>query len=182
MRIIIEGKCNDYNLEQILGLASDKISVIIKEEEPELFQSIVDEVDDAYIISASVELGFKVRGQEELQSLVTEHGEVLTFKFTTDGEDVELTGSNKDVPVFNDTDRAYVDLSEGLEEVEPQLDVEGLAIIYQATIAGIKVTVYENGFAQYHKEGKLVQECIVPTDKLDDFLEELERLVGEDIC
>lgn len=180
MRIIIEGKCNDYNLEQILGLASDKISVIIKEEEPELFQSIVDEVDDAYIISASIELGFKVKGQEELQSLVTEHGEVLTFKFTTDGEDVELTGSNKDVPVFNDTDRAYVDLAEGLEEVEPQLDVEGLAIIYQATVANIKVIVYENGYAQYYKEDKLVLESTVPTEKLDDFLEELKWLVDEE--
>lgn len=182
MRIILEGKFNDYNLEQILGIASDKAIEIISKEDAELIKTISTDVEDVKIISASIELGFKVRGQEELQSLVTEHGEVLTFKFTTDGEDVELTGSNKDVPVFNDTDRAYVDLSEGLEEVEPQLDVEGLAIIYQSTIAGIKVTVYENGFAQYHKEGKLVQECIVPTDKLDDFLEELERLVGEDIC
>lgn len=182
MRIILEGKFNDYNLEQILGIASDKAIEIISKEDAELIKTISTDVEDVKIISASIELGFKVRGQEELQSLVTEHGEVLTFKFTTDGEDVELKGSNKDVPVFNDTDRAYVDLSEGLEEVEPQLDVEGLAIIYQSTIAGIKVTVYENGFAQYHKEGKLVQECIVPTDKLDDFLEELERLVGEDIC
>lgn len=179
MRIIIEGKCNEYNLEQILCLASDKISDIIKEEEPELFQSIVDEVDDAYIISASVELGFKVRGQEELQSLVTEHGEVLTFKFTANGEDIELQGDNKDTPIFSDTDRAYVDLAEGLEEVEPQLDVEGLAIIYQATVAGFVVTVYENGYALYHKDGKLVQECTVPKDKIDDFLEELNWFIEE---
>lgn len=179
MRIIIEGKCNEYNLEQILGLASDKISDIIKEEEPKLFQSIVDEVDDAYIISASVELGFKVRGQEELQSLVTEHGEVLTFKFTANGEGIELQGDNKDTPIFSDTDRAYVDLAEGLEEVEPQLDVEGLAIIYQATVAGFVVTVYENGYALYHKDGKLVQECTVPKDKIGDFLEELNWFIEE---
>lgn len=180
MRIIIEGKCDNYNLGQILCLASNKISDIIREEEPELFQTVVEEVDDAYIISASIELGFKVKGQEELQSLVTEHGEVLTFKFTTDGEDVELAGSNKDVPVFNDTDRAYVDLAEGLEEIEPQLDVEGLAIIYQATVANIKVIVYENGYAQYYKEDKLVLESIVPSEKLDSFLEELEQLIGEE--
>ena len=180
MRIVLEGKFDEIDFETVLGKALDEISLIIKEEEPELDELIKEQCEDAFIISASIEMGFKVKGQEELQSLVTEHGEVLTFKFNANGEKVELEGNNKDVPVFSDTDRAYVDLAEGLEEIEPQLDVEGLAIIYQATVANIKVTVYENGYAQYHKEDRLVLESTVPLENLDSFLEELNWLVGEE--
>lgn len=179
MRIILEGKFDEIDFETVLGKALDEISLIIKEEEPELDELIKEQCENAFIISASIEMGFKVKGQEELQSLVTEHGEVLTFKFNANGEDIELQGDNKDTPIFSDTDRAYVDLAEGLEEVEPQLDVEGLAIIYQATVAGFVVTVYENGYALYHKDGKLVQECTVPKDRMDDFLEELNWFIEE---
>lgn len=180
MRIILEGKFNDYDLEQILGIASDKAVGIISKEDAELVEAISTDVEDIKIISASIELGFKVKGQEGLQSLVTEHGEVLTFKFNVDGNDVELDGDNKDVPIYSDTDRAYVDLADGLEEVIPQLNTDGLSIIYQATVAGIKVTVYDNGYALYHKDDKLVQECVVAKDKLDDFLEELNELISNE--
>ena len=111
--------------------------------------------------------------------LVTDADEVLTFKYTVDNDKVSLEGNNVEEPIFSDTDRAYVDLSEGLQEVKPQLDTKGLSIIYATEVAGLNIQVYENGFVQYYKEGKLVQEATVAPEKLEDFINEVIGLVGD---
>lgn len=178
MRIVFKGETFGYNLSKLYFEAASEISKVIESENPELYQQIRD-CHATPVISAVIDFGFQVNEGDEPQILATDEGEVLTFRFNVDDTDVELEGSNIKEPMFNDTDRAIVDLAEGLPEVAHTIDVTGVAEKYTAHVGGFDVIVYENGVVTYHKDGKLVQEATVQIDKLDDFIDEIKKLVGD---
>lgn len=180
MRIILDGKMNDMDVLEALKEAVAQAYDIIVKEEPDLEDTLTKECDEAYVKSAVFDIGFDM-GDGELLSLVTDKDEILTFRFNVDDEgNVKLEGSNKDEPIFSDTDRAYVDLQQGLSEVTQQLDVSSANEIYHAkTIGGLDIHVYDNNTAQYFKDGKLVQETTIREGMLTAFIAEIKDLVGD---
>lgn len=179
MRIIMEGMTDGYMLGDLCEDALDEIATIIKNENPELFNQLV-KCYATPMISAVIDVGFQVKEGDEPQMLVTDMGEVLTFKFKIfDGEMIELEGANMKEPLFTDTDRAIVDLAEGLTEVAHTIDVTGVPVKYETHVGGLDVTIYNNGVVNYYKDSKLVQETTVQPDKLEDFINEVKRLVGD---
>lgn len=179
MRIALQGKTNVNDVGNSILDALNQTMDIIDSENPDLIKELQDNIIGININSVVVDLEFELANKEEPLMLVTDADEVLTFKYTVDNDKVLLEGNNVEEPIFSDTDRAIVDLSEGLQEVKPQLDTKGLSIIYATEVAGLNIAVYENGFVQYYKEGKLVQEATVAPDKLQDFINEIIGLVGD---
>lgn len=178
MRIVINGKIKSYAIEDVIYKAYAKAIDIIEEENNDLYKDLAacHSIDATSIV---VDIGFTPNEGDEAQILATDAGEVLTFKFDVADDKVELTGSNKDTPLFSDTDRAYVDLAEGLQEVAHTIDVTGVPIEYSTHVGGLDLTVYANGAVIYYKDGKLVQEATVQADKLQDFINEVKGLVGD---
>lgn len=176
MRLVINGKIKSNAIEDVIYKAYAKAIDIIEEENNDLYKDLAAcyDVDATSIV---VDIGFTPNEGDESQILATDAGEVLTFQFDVADDKVELTGSNKDTPLFSDTDRAYVDLAEGLPEVAETIDVTGLKIIYSADVAGLHLDLYENGVAKYYKDDKLIQEATIAPDNIDKFLEEIKNLV-----
>ena len=179
MRIVLQGKTDVNDVGNSILDALNQTMDIIDNENPDLIKKLQSNIIGINVNSVVVDLEFELANKEEPLMLVTDADEVLTFKYTVDNDKVILEGNNVEEPIFSDTDRAIVDLSEGLQEVKPQLDTSGLSIIYATEVAGLNIQVYENGFVQYYKEGKLVQEATVQPDKLQDFINEIIRLVGD---
>ena len=179
MRIVLQGKTNVNDVGNRILDALNQTMDIIDSENPDLFKELQDNIIGINVNSVVVDLEFELADKKEPLMLVTDADEVLTFKYTVDNDKVSLEGNNVEEPIFSDTDRAIVDLSEGLQEVKPQLDTNGLSIIYATEAAGLNIQVYENGFVQYYKEGKLVQEATVAPEKLEDFINEVIGLVGD---
>lgn len=178
MRIVFKGETFGFNLSDLCIEAGAKIAKIIEKESPELFQHL-SECHATPVISAVIDFGFIVDEGEEPQVLATDDDELLTFVFDVNDSEIKLEGSNLEEPMFTDTDRAIVDLAEGLPEVAHTIDVTGVAERYTTHVGGFDVTVYENGVVTYYKDGKLVQEATVQLDKLDDFIDEIKKLVGD---
>lgn len=178
MRIIINGKIKSNAIEDIIYNAYAKAIDIIEEENNDLYKDLAacHSIDATGIV---VDIGFTPNEGDEAQILATDAGEVLTFQFDAVDNEVKLTSSNKDTPLFSDTDRAYVDLAEGLQEVAHTIDVTGVPIEYSTHVGGLDLTVYANGAVIYYKDGKLVQEATVQPDKLQDFINEVKGLVGD---
>ena len=178
MRIIINGKIKSNAIEDVIYAAYAKAIDIIEEENNDLYKDLAacNSIDATSIV---VDIGFTPDEGDEAQILATDAGEVLTFQFDAVNDEVKLTGSNKDIPLFSDTDRAYVDLAEGLQEVAHTIDVTGVPIEYSTHVGGLDLTVYANGAVIYYKDGKLVQEATVQPDKLQDFINEVKGLVGD---
>ena len=178
MRIIINGKIKSNAIEDIIYKAYAKAIDIIEEENNDLYKdlAVCHSIDATSIV---VDIGFTPNEGDEAQILATDAGEVLTFQFDAVDDEVKLTGSNKDTPLFSDTDRAYVDLAEGLQEVAHTIDVTGVPIEYSTHVGGLDLTVYANGAVIYYKDGKLVQEATVQPNKLQDFINEVKGLVGD---
>ena len=179
MRIVLQGKTDVNDVGNRILDALNQTMDIIDSENPDLIKELQDNIIGINVNSVVVDLEFELADKEEPLMLVTDADEVLTFKYTVDNDKVMLEGNNIEEPIFSDTDRAIVDLSEGLQEVKPQLDTNGLSIIYATEVAGLNIQVYENGFVQYYKEGKLVQEATVQPDKLQDFINEIIGLIGD---
>lgn len=179
MRIVLQGKTDVNDVGNSILDALNQTMDIIDSENPDLIKELQDNIIGINVNSVVVDLEFELADKEEPLMLVTDADEVLTFQYTVDNDKVSLEGNNVEEPIFSDTDRAIVDLSEGLQEVKPQLDTSGLSIIYATEVAGLNIQVYENGFVQYYKEGKLVQEATVAPDKLQDFINEIIELVGD---
>ena len=179
MRIVLQGKTNVNDVGNSILDALNQTMDIIDNENPDLIKELQSNIIGINVNSVVVDLEFELANKEEPLMLVTDADEVLTFKYTVDNDKVSLEGNNVEEPIFSDTDRAIVDLSEGLQEVKPQLDTSGLSIIYATEVAGLNIQVYENGFVQYYKEGKLVQEATVAPEKLEDFINEVIGLVGD---
>lgn len=179
MRIVLQGKTNVNDVGNSILDALNQTMDIIDNENPDLIKELQSNIIGINVNSVVVDLEFELANKEEPLMLVTDADEVLTFKYTVDNDKVILEGNNVEEPIFSDTDRAIVDLSEGLQEVKPQLDTSGLSIIYATEVAGLNIQVYENGFVQYYKEGKLVQEATVAPEKLEDFINEVIGLVGD---
>ena len=179
MRIVLQGKTDVNDVGNSILDALNQTMDIIDNENPDLIKELQDNIIGINVNSVVVDLEFELANKEEPLMLVTDADEVLTFKYTVDNDKVSLEGNNVEEPIFSDTDRAIVDLSEGLQEVKPQLDTNGLSIIYATEVAGLNIQVYENGFVQYYKEGKLVLEATVPPEKLEDFINEIKELVGD---
>lgn len=178
MRIIINGKIKSNAIEDIIYAAYAKAIDIIEEENNDLYKDLAacHSIDATSIV---VDIGFTPNEGDEAQILATDAGEVLTFQFDAVNDEVKLTSSNKDTPLFSDTDRAYVDLAEGLQEVAHTIDVTGVPVEYSTHVGGLDLTVYANGAVIYYKDGKLVQEATVQPDKLQDFINEVKGLVGD---
>ena len=179
MRIVLQGKTNVNDVGNSILDALNQTMDIIDNENPDLIKELQSNIIGINVNSVVVDLEFELANKEEPLMLVTDADEVLTFKYTVDNDKVSLEGNNVEEPIFSDTDRAIVDLSEGLQEVKPQLDTNGLSIIYATEVAGLNIQVYENGFVQYYKEGKLVQEATVAPEKLEDFINEVKGLIGD---
>lgn len=179
MRIVLQGKTNVNDVGNRILDALNQTMDIIDSENPDLIKELQSNIIGINVNSVVVDLEFELANKEEPLMLVTDADEVLTFKYTVDNDKVSLEGNNVEEPIFSDTDRAIVDLSEGLQEVNPQLNTSGLSIIYATEVAGLNIQVYENGFVQYYKEGKLVQEATVAPEKLEDFINEVIGLVGD---
>ena len=179
MRIVLQGKTDVNDVGNSILNALNQTMDIIDSENPDLIKELQDNIIGINVNSVVVDLEFELANKEEPLMLVTDADEVLTFNYTVDNDKVMLEGNNIEEPIFSDTDRAIVDLSEGLQEVKPQLDTNGLSIIYATEVAGLNIQVYENGFVQYYKEGKLVQEATVAPEKLEDFINEVIGLVGD---
>ena len=178
MRIVLQGKTNVNDVGNSILDALNQTMDIIDSENPDLIKELQINVIGINVNSVVVDLEFELADKEEPLMLVTDADEVLTFKYTVDNDKVSLEGNNVEEPIFSDTDRAIVDLSEGLQEVKPQLDTSGLSIIYATEVAGLNIQVYENGFVQYYKEGKLVQEATVAPEKLNSFIESIEDIIN----
>ena len=178
MRLVINGKIEASAIENAIFNAYTKAIDIIEEENNDLYKDI-GECYAVDAISIVVDIGFTPDEDDEAQILATDAGEVLTFQFDAVNDKVKLTGSNKDTPLFSDTDRAYVDLAEGLQEVPHTIDVTGVPVEYSTHVGGLDLTVYANGAVIYYKDGKLVQEATVQPDKLEDFINEIKELVGD---
>ena len=178
MRLVINGKIDSNAIEDAIYNAYSKAIDIIEEENNDLYKDIAacHSID---VTSIVVDIGFTPNEGDESQILATDAGEVLTFQFDAVNDKVKLTGSNKDTPLFSDTDRAYVDLAEGLQEVPNTIDVTGVPVEYSTHVGGLDLTVYANGAVIYYKDGKLVQEATVQPDKLQDFINEIKELVGD---
>lgn len=178
MRLVINGKIESNVIEDVIYKAYSKAIDIIEEENNDLYKDLAacHSIDATSIV---VDIGFTPNKGDEAQILATDAGEVLTFQFAVADGKIELTDSNKDVPLFSDTDRAYVDLAEGLQEVAHTIDVTGVPIEYSTHVGGLDLTVYANGAVIYYKDGKLVQEATVQPDKLQDFINEVKGLVGD---
>lgn len=176
MRLIINGKIESNSIEDVIYKAYDMALDVIEEENKDLYKDIAacHGIDATSIV---LDIGFTPNEGDEAQILATDAGEVLTFQFDAVDDKVKLTGSNKDIPIFSDTDRAYVDLAEGLPEVAETIDTIGLNILYSADVAGLHLDLYENGVAKYYKDGKLIQEATIAPDNIDKFLEEVKNLV-----
>ena len=178
MRLVINGKIDSNAIEDAIYNAYSKAIDIIEEENNDLYKDIAacHSID---VTSIVVDIGFTPNEGDESQILATDAGEVLTFQFDAVNDEVKLTSSNKDTPLFSDTDRAYVDLAEGLQEVPNTIDVTGVPVEYSTHVGGLDLTVYANGAVIYYKDGKLVQEATVQPDKLQDFINEIKELVGD---
>lgn len=178
MRLVINGKIKSNSIEDVIYKAYAKAIDIIEEENNDLYKDLAacHSIDATGIV---VDIGFTPNEGDESQILATDAGEVLTFQFAVSDGKIELTDSNKDTPLFSDTDRAYVDLAEGLQEVAHTIDVTGVPIEYSTHVGGLDLTVYANGAVIYYKDGKLVQEATVQPDKLQDFINEVKGLVGD---
>lgn len=178
MRLVINGKIEASVIYDAIYSAYGKALDVIEEENKDLYRDITA----CYDIAATgivVDIGFTPNEGDEAQILATDAGEVLTFQFAVADGKIELTDSNKDTPLFSDTDRAYVDLAKGLQEVAHTIDVTGVPIEYSTHVGGLDLTVYANGAVIYYKDGKLVQEATVQPDKLQDFINEVKGLVGD---
>ncbi len=178
MRIVINGKMESNAIEDAIYNAYNMALDVIEEENNDLYKDIAACYDIA-ATSIVIDIGFTPNEGDEAQILATDAGEVLTFQFDVADDKVELTGSNKDTPLFTDMDRAIVDLSEGLQEVAHTIDVTGVPVEYSTHVGGLDLTVYANGAVIYYKDGKLVQEATVQPDKLQDFINEVKGLVGD---
>lgn len=178
MRLVINGKIKSNAIEDVIYKAYAKAIDIIEEENNDLYKDLAacHSIDATSIV---VDIGFTPNEGDEAQILATDAGEVLTFQFDAVNDEVKLTNSNKDTPLFSDTDRAYVDLAKGLQEVAHTIDVTGVPIEYSTHVGGLDLTVYANGAVIYYKDGKLVQEATVQPDKLQDFINEVKGLVGD---
>ena len=178
MRIVINGKIESNAIEDVIYKAYNMALDVIEEENNDLYKDIAacHSIDATSIV---VDIGFTPNEGDEPQILATDAGEVLTFQFDAVNDEVKLTSSNKDTPLFSDTDRAYVDLAEGLQEVAHTIDVTGVPVEYSTHVGGLDLTVYANGAVIYYKDGKLVQEATVQPDKLQDFINEIKGLVGD---
>ena len=178
MRLVINGKIKSNVIEDIIYAAYAKAIDIIEEENNDLYKDLAacHSIDATSIV---VDIGFTPNEGDEAQILATDAGEVLTFQFDVADDKVKLTSSNKDTPLFSDTDRAYVDLADGLQVVAHTIDVTGVPVEYSTHVGGLDLTVYANGAVIYYKDGKLVQEATVQPDKLQDFINEIKELVGD---
>ena len=178
MRIVINGKIESNAIEDIIYTAYNMALDVIEKENNDLCKDIAacHSIDATSIV---VDIGFTPNEGDESQILATDAGEVLTFQFDVADDGIKLTGNNKDTPLFTDTDRAIVDLAEGLQEVAHTIDVTGVPIEYSTHVGGLDLTVYANGAVIYYKDGKLVQEATVQPDKLQDFISEVKGLVGD---
>lgn len=178
MRLVINGKIESEEIHNAIYNAFNMALDVIEEENNDLYKDIAT----CYGIDATsivVDIGFIPNKGDEAQILATDAGEVLTFQFDVADNNVELAGSNKDNPIFSDTDRAIVDLAKGLEEVPKTIDTDDLNVLFCTQVGGLNLTVYDNGAAIYYKDGKLVQEATVPPDKLQDFINEIKGIVGD---
>lgn len=178
MRIVINGKIESNEIEDVIYNAYNMALDVIEKENNDLYKDIAacHGIDATSIV---VDIGFTPNEGDEAQILATDAGEVLTFQFDAVNDEVKLTGSNKDTPLFSDTDRAYVDLAEGLQEVPQTIDTSDIKILYKGHVAGLDLKVFEDGTVVYYKNGVLVQEATVQPDKLQDFINEVKRLVGD---
>lgn len=178
MRLVINGKMKSNLIEDVIYAAYAMAIDVIEEESNDLYRDICacHGVDATSIV---IDIGFTPNEGDEAQILATDAGEVLTFQFDVADDEIKLTGNNKDTPLFTDTDRAIVDLAEGLQEVDHTLDVTGIPVEYSTHVGGLDLTVYANGAVIYYKDGKLVQEATVQPDKLQDFINEIKGLVGD---
>lgn len=178
MRLVINGKIESEEIYNAIYNAFNMALDVIEEENNDLYKDIAA----CYGIDATsivVDIGFIPNKGDDPQVLATDAGEVLTFQFDAGYDGVELTGNNKDTPIFTDTDRAIVDLAEGLKEVAHTIDVTGVPVKYKTHVGGLDVTIYNNGVVNYYKDNKLVQEATVQPDKLEDFINEVKGLVGD---
>lgn len=180
MRLVINGKMKSNLIEDVIYAAYAMAIDVIEEESNDLYRDICacHGVDATSIV---IDIGFTPNEGDEAQILATDAGEVLTFQFDVADDEIKLTGNNKDTPLFTDTDRAIVDLAEGLQEVAHTIDVTGVPVEYSAHVGGLDLTVYANGAVIYYKDGKLVQEATVQPDKIQDFINEIKGLVGDNL-
>ena len=179
MRIALQGKTNVNDVGNSILDALNQTMDIIDNENPDLIKELQSNIIGINVNSVVVDLEFELADKEEPLMLVTDADEVLTFKYTVDNDKVSLEGNNVEEPIFSDTDRAYVDLAEGLQEVAHTIDVTGVPVEYSTHVGGLDLTVYANGAVIYYKDGKLVQEATVQPDKLQDFINEIKGLVGD---
>ena len=179
MRIVLQGKTDVNDVGNRILDALNQTMDIIDSENPDLIKELQCNIIGINVNSVVVDLEFELADKEEPLMLVTDADEVLTFKYTVDNDKVLLEGNNVEEPIFSDTDRAIVDLSEGLQEVAHTIDVTGVPVEYSTHVGGLDLTVYANGAVIYHKNNKLVQEAIVQPDKLLEFINEIKGLVGD---
>lgn len=177
MRIVLQGKTDVNDVGNNILDALNQTMDIIDTENPDLLKELQCNIIGINVNSVVVDLEFELANKEEPLMLVTDADEVVTFKFNMHNSMTILEGDNVEEPIFSDTDRAIVDLSEGLQEVKPQLDTKGLSIIYATEAAGLNIIVYENGFVQYYKDDKLIQEATVAPEKLNSFIESIEDII-----
>lgn len=178
MRIVINGKINSNEIEDAIYNAFNMAIDIIEKENKDLYRDITG-CHDVVATSVVADIGFIPNEGDEPQILATDAGEVLTFRFSADEDaTVKLEGNNIEEPIFSDTDRAFVDLAEGLKEVPQTIDTSGIKILYTGHVSGLDLKVFEDGTVVYYKNGVLVQEATVPLDKLDAFIEEVQGIIG----
>ncbi len=184
MNIIINGNIPAENLDSTLTKALANATTIIRENNPELGDMLNNDIEQLYVTTTDITLGFKVKGSDDVQVLTANHygkDEMLTFIYDLDGSgNPSLTDFNDDAAnknsIYSDKSHALADVVSGFTPIEPTLSVEGAKVIFYDKVGLLHVQVYDNGVVRYYKDGNLVEEGAVKAHELEEFLSLVEDL------
>lgn len=191
MRLEIKGKIAEWDLQETLDEAFKLWKTKIREDSPEM-ASAFTEVEDVYFTKVTVDIGFKVKGIDELQVITTDNHEdipeLLVVTAETDEEGNLLWDSVKDNDensLFTEAEALIASGMSGIrkEIVSDYLDTETLAVtnivIDSETTVAIFKTVEET-VVQARDNAKpympLFAEVAFPLEEYDKLVEHYQQL------
>lgn len=191
MRLEIKGKIAGINLEAIVEEALELWATKIREDNPEMAAAFT-EIEDVYFTKVTVDIGFRVKGMDDLQVITTDNHEgipeLLVVTAETDADGNLLWDSVKD----NDENSLFTEaealIASGMngsrqEIVSDYLDKEFHAVtrivIDSATTVGIFKTAEET-VVQASDTTKpymsLFAEVAFPLEEYDKLVEHYQQL------
>ena len=190
MRLEIKGKIAPFDMEGTLEDALELWATKIREDNPEMAAAFT-EIEDVYFTKVTVDIGFKVKGIDDLQVITTDNHEgipeLLVVAAETDADGNLLRDSLKD----NDENSLFTEaealIASGLsssrkEIVSDYLDTEFHAVttvvVDSSTVVEVFKTAEETVVQVYDTSSlfKLFAEVAFPLEEYDKLVEHYQQL------